>query len=55
MPRMNEATKVTGLAIPLEIVEDIDKIAALDRRSRSNMVIVLLEEALKARRSAPRR
>ena len=34
------------IRIPKELVEQIEKLAALEARSRSNMIRILIEEAL---------
>jgi len=39
------------IRIPKELVEQIEKLAALEARSRSNMIMVLIEEALSVKKS----
>jgi metal-responsive CopG/Arc/MetJ family transcriptional regulator len=44
----------TSVRLPAALVERIDVLAAVERRSRSNMIRILIEEALDAReRVAP--
>jgi len=42
-------TAVLTVTVPVELRRDLEKIAAKDQRNLSNMVTVLLQEALKAK------
>lgn len=42
------------LVIPKDILERVEKARQPERRNRSNMIAVLLEEALNAREKAPK-
>lgn len=44
------STRYIGANIPTVVHEAIGKIAAAERRTRSNVIAVLLEEAINARR-----
>jgi len=39
----------TSIRLPRELLEKLDALAAVERRSRGNMIRVLLEDALEAR------
>ena len=38
------------LVIPTSVLEDVKRLAGVERRSISNMIVVLLVEAIKARK-----
>lgn len=43
----------TSIYIPVKLKEKLEQIAARERRSTNNVLVVLLEEALNARRISP--
>ena len=43
-------TSPVSLRIPTELLKEIDKQAQLERRERSNLIRILLEDALAARK-----
>jgi metal-responsive CopG/Arc/MetJ family transcriptional regulator len=43
-------TSPVSLRIPTDLLKDIDKQALLERRERSNLIRILLEDALAARK-----
>jgi metal-responsive CopG/Arc/MetJ family transcriptional regulator len=47
---VSPVSKGVSIRLPTELLEDIDRLATEERRSRGNMVRLLLEDALKQRK-----
>jgi predicted transcriptional regulator len=51
---MKKASEFATLRLPVELHKQVDKLAKQERRTRSLMMRILIEEALEQRISAPR-
>ena len=49
---MEQPTRSVGARFPKPLYERLVKVAQQERRTRSNMIVVLVEEALRNRRQA---
>lgn len=50
---MANETQIVNVRIEGAVLESIDRMADFEKRSRSNMIQVLLDEAVEARNSEP--